>query len=288
MKNLHNKLSDWNIREIRQIETLIREYCKTPALILFYGEYVDGTPQCAAGGYEFLVVTGNDDMVGREGLLHYIREKYTSIERIEKHISVEEVSMEHFRLNICKTLYLSLIFKEGIVLYNHESDQWENIKTEVKQKYLRSTRERVVRHLHFADSFLDASANMSIEKKYCQICPFFLYYALEQLCLAMEYHYYGFAHDFWILSHRFKMASLGSLRLYKLADDKSGELKRMFRALARQRKVCPYTGKSEYQQKPVLQYEKIIKEIRDIVRSECALPDKTSDDSLKQSSPIFI
>lgn len=274
MKNLHSKLSDWNIREIRWIETLIREYCIAPVLILFYGEYVDGTPRCAAGGYEFLIVTETDDTTGREALLHHIREKYTSTEGFEKYVSIQMVSLEFFRVNIRKSFYLNKIFKEGIVLYNCETYHWEKLKAEVTQKYTNSVRERIIRRLHFADSFLDASANMSAGGKYWQICPFFLYYALEQLCMAMEYHYYGFVHDFWNLSSRFEMASLGSLKLYELAEDKESELRKMFRALARQRKVCPYTGKTGYQLKPIQQYEKIIKEIRDIIRHECVLPEK--------------
>lgn len=270
MQKLQNKLSDWNLREIRQIETLIREYCRTPDLIMLYGEFVDGTPRSVAGGYEFLVIIANDDMVDREALQDYINEKLPPLERVVKPIRISQLSTEMFRAKACHVVYLHDIFCNGIVMHSHHPHQWKyiNERRQVKQKYIQAMHEKAIRHLEYGDGLMDAADQMMIGR-YWGICPHFFYYAIEQYCIAMEWKYYGFLREYDNLSRRYEMIKHASEKLFNLAEEKQNQLRRMFKQLTKYREVCLYSYDFNTSFEVLEKYEKLIKEIQEVVWEIC-------------------
>lgn len=269
MEKLQSKLSDWNVREVQRIKTLIRDFCKTPDLILLYGNFVDDTPRQFGGGYEFLVVISNADMVEREELQAYIREKYPAPERYVTALSVFVVSTEFFRANVRKVPYLNDIYKNGIELHNCAPRLWEpvNERRAVKQKDIRAIQEKINRCSYISDGMIEASGQMEVHNNW-DICPFFLYHAVEQLCMGAEYKYYGFVREFNHISRRFDAIKYSSKRLYEYADTKRNILSKMFKTLTKQRRTCLYGDNFGYPAEAVEKYTDIIQEIQEILEND--------------------
>lgn len=270
MEKLQSKLTDWNVREVQRIKTLILDYCKTPDLILLYGQYVDGTPRKVTGGYEFLIVISEDDMKDREGVSDHIKEHFPVSERYETAFSVFIVSTEFFRANIRNVPYLNSIFRSGIVLHNCAPKLWEHIseRKSVKQKNAQSIQEKANRCFAVACGFIDASDDISINRHW-QVCPFLLYYAIEQVCMGAEYKYFGFVREFDHIGRRFDAIRYTSKRLAEYAENRRNELSKMFHSLNKQYQICLYSENSGYPLETVHKFTDIIREILDILADKC-------------------
>ncbi|MCD8193089.1 MAG: hypothetical protein LUD74_00770 [Tannerellaceae bacterium] len=285
MEKLQNRLCDQNLREVNQIKSLLLEFCKSPDLILLYGELVDDTPRSVAGGYELLVVMREADMVDREELLDYLKEHYPVAVRMIRRIDVQILATEFFRVRVQQNLYLNPIFRNGIVLYNPVAHLWDHMDTrrKVKQKVIRLNHESVIRHIYFADIFYEISSCM-LQWKDWRLNPFLMYYCVEHLCIAMELHVYGFTRDYQLLSQRFDIVKEGSLLLYRFREERKDNLSRLFRKLTKYRdKYVDAEHCRGYQLESLLSYEKLIEEMIVIVKKECGWPEEEEEEVTAES-----
>lgn len=101
-----------------------------------------------------------------------------------------------------------------------------------------------------------------------RICGFYIYYALEQLLMALEYKQYGFHRECDHISRLFQLARHGSEELNKYYESGRNEIIKMFKGLTKLKNDSLYCETYGYSDEAIFRYMDIIDKMRGIVESD--------------------
>lgn len=266
MEKLQNKLSDNNLRELKQITLLIDEYCK-PELIILFGKYADTTIRSVCGGYELLVISDSlQSEAEREELLDFIRLRYPPAERFEQGVFIHSFVSDFFLSRISRSVFFNVILTEGIELLNTRVLPLErfSLRKSVKKRHIDGVNTHAERCIYFAETFLkDAEAKKAAAD--FRICVIYLYHAFEMLLTALEYRHYGFRREYDHLSRHFQVARHASKELNDFYEEHKNEVLKMFKGLKKFRDDSLYCDSYGYPEETVYRYLEIVAEMKRIV-----------------------
>lgn len=266
MDKLQNRLSDKNLRELKQMTLLIDEYCK-PQLITLFGKYAGTSVQSAMGGYEFLVIVDRIKLsTEREELQDFVHLRYPPSERFEQEFFIHLFARDFFLSNIFRSHFFKCILTEGVELHSTNTLPLEkfNQRKAVKKKYLDKANAHAERCLNTAELFLQDADAKTITFD-CGICGFYLYHALEQLLMALEYRHYGFRREYDHISRHFQVAKHASRELCEFYESRKNEILKIFKGLKKFRDDSLYCETYGYPDDTVYRYLDIIGKMQKII-----------------------
>lgn len=196
----------------------------------------------------------------------FVYHRYPPSERFEQRFFIHLFSREFFIANVRQNHFLKGILTEGIELHNAGILPLENInlRKSVKSKYRQWVASQAERCLNHVDLLLEDADNKTITMD-TRLSGFYLYFALEQIFIALEYKQYGFVREFDHISRRFMVAVHGSAELNKFFESRCNEILKMFKVLKKLRDDSLYCETDGTPDETIYRYMDLIKKIKKLV-----------------------
>lgn len=134
----------------------------------------------------------------------------------------------------------------------------------MKSKYRQRIATQAERCLFHAEMLLEDAEAKTITCD-TSLSGFYLYFALEQVLMALEYRQYGFVREYDHISRRFQIAVHGSAPLNEFYESRRTELLKMFKGLKKLHEDSLYCESYGHRDETVYRYMDVIQKMRSLV-----------------------
>ncbi|MCC8087665.1 MAG: hypothetical protein LIO79_00075 [Rikenellaceae bacterium] len=253
-------------KELDRIVESIRSYC-SPAMVVLFGEYVDGTLRNARKGYELLILT--DKECAPEDIFAHLAVEVRSRNRYEKKLTLYVYRSSEFMIEYIGNYFFHTILTEGVLLYSDGSLPVENIPPLKIRKFMKKILTNTERFLSDGSDYLSV-AEEHLKKFSVRVAAANLYFAVEQFLFAMEFSYFGFCANHKRLNEAFMWTKITSKLLTEWNGKHQTSIGRKLSIVERMAGDARCNQVFSYSPETILNLLVITREIKFIAEKQCS------------------